>query len=132
MARPFKIRKLIIPHKEFSYRPSDNFDRSKEIIHLFSDEFEAIKLIDYENMNHLQASRVMGISRPTITRIYKSARNKIAECLIESKELNVGGGNYILDECWFRCGNCKSLFNIPSVAFKSECPVCNSFSSEKL
>jgi uncharacterized protein len=125
MVRPIKLRRLIIPHKEIIFTPEGNFTSGKEKVTLLSEEYEVIKLVDYEKMHHLQASKIMGISRPTLTRIYEKARNKIAECLVELKELRVEGGNSILGDNWFKCKECDTIFNIPADnKFDNKCPVC--------
>lgn len=126
MPRPVKIRKLIIPHKEIVFTPEETKTVREKII-LLSEEYEVIKLVDYEKMHHIQASKIMGISRPTLTRIYERARSKIAECLVELKELRVEGGNSILGDNWFKCKDCESFFNIPvNNHFQRICPLCNS------
>ena len=38
-------------------------------------------------MHHTEAARLMGISRPTFARIYESARRKIAQALVETREI---------------------------------------------
>lgn len=129
MARPVKQRELLIPHKNVSFVPEGDSNNSKEIVNLLSEEYEAIKLVDYENMNHFQAANILHVSRPTLTRIYERARKKIAECLIEMKTLKLEGGNSIYIENWFKCENCNSIFNIPdSKMFSNKCPVCLSSS----
>ena len=133
MPRPVKIRKLIVPQKEITFMPAGFTNEKGKNIILLTEEFEAIKLIDYENMNHLEASKILGISRPTLTRIYSKARRKIAECLIEQKELRVEGGNSILGENWFKCNSCESVFNLSGVGkASSNCPVCFSKSTGEL
>jgi uncharacterized protein len=125
MARPIKPRKLLIPHKNVTFVPDGENIGKNENITLLSEEYEVIKLIDYENMNHLQAAKVLHVSRPTLTRIYNRARKKIAESLVEIKTLRLEGGNSIFIENWFLCENCKSVFNIPdSKMFNNLCPVC--------
>ena len=127
MPRPIKIRRLIAPQRDISFSPAGFTKDNGKTITLLTEEYEAIKLIDYEEMNHLQASKILGISRPTLTRIYGKARKKIAECLAESKELKVEGGNSILGGNWYQCDLCESIFNFPGEEnTDSRCPVCNS------
>lgn len=125
MSRPLKIRNLITPHEEVIFRPEPGLRRNKEKVVLSSDEFEAIKLVDYENMHHAQAAKILGISRPTFSKMYEKVRNKIATSLVEKKELKIGKGYGIKNDKWFRCKNCSTLFNIP-VNFRGQkiCPVC--------
>jgi uncharacterized protein len=126
MARPIKPRKLLLPHKAISFIPEKKDGIPSESITLLSEEYEVIKLVDYENMNHLQAAKIMKVSRPTLTRIYKKARNKIAESLIEQKTLKLEGGNSYMVENWYKCDDCEAVFNIPeSFSFLQNCPVCS-------
>jgi uncharacterized protein len=125
MARPIKPRKLLIPHRNVSFVPEGDNLQKNLYITLFSEEYEVIKLVDYEKMNHLQAAELLHVSRPTLTRIYERARSKIAESLVELKTLKFEGGNSVYIENWFKCENCNSIFNIPdSKSFNKICPVC--------
>ena len=38
-------------------------------VNLLYEEYEAIRLSDYDHLNHQKASVMMGVSRPTFTRI---------------------------------------------------------------
>ena len=60
------------------------------------DEFETIRLLDREGFTQEQAAERMGVSRPTVTAIYESARQKLASALVEGRRLVIGGGNYRL------------------------------------
>jgi predicted DNA-binding protein (UPF0251 family) len=59
------------------------------------DEFEAIRLRDYEGLTQTEAAKKMGISQPTFQRLYESARKKIADALINGKAIRIEGGPYI-------------------------------------
>jgi predicted DNA-binding protein (UPF0251 family) len=125
MARPVKPRKILMPHKEVLFIPEKKNELSDEVVNILSEEYEVIKLVDYENMNHLQAAKIMKVSRQTLTRIYKRARKKIAESLIEQKTLKLEGGNSYLVENWYKCNECNTVFNIPdNILYKANCPVC--------
>lgn len=62
------------------------------------EEFEAIRLIDYEERSQAEAARSLLVSRPTCQRIYEHARRTLARALVEGRGLTVGGGNYALIE----------------------------------
>lgn len=52
-------------------------------------EFEAVRLIDFENIPQEQAAKKMEISQPTLSRILKSARKKISESIIKGKAIKI-------------------------------------------
>jgi predicted DNA-binding protein (UPF0251 family) len=56
--------------------------KSNEVI-LRLEEYEAIRLLDYQNLTQEQAAVHMDVSRPTLTRIYEEARNKVATAFVE-------------------------------------------------
>lgn len=56
------------------------------------DEFEVIKLIDYDHLNQENCASHLKVSRTTVQRIYASARQKLAFALIEKRTLEVKGG----------------------------------------
>lgn len=53
------------------------------------DEFEAIRLCDYEDKNQIQASEAMDVSRATIQRLLSSGRKKIVDALLNSKRISI-------------------------------------------
>lgn len=65
-------------------------DLEEIILHL--DEFEAIRLADYEQLYQEDAATRMSVSRQTFGRIVDSARRKIADALIHGKALKIEGG----------------------------------------
>jgi predicted DNA-binding protein (UPF0251 family) len=69
-------------------------DKSKETdgVCITIDEFEAVRLADLEEMKQEDAARIMGISRPTFSRIIASAHKKIADGLVNIKSLKIEGG----------------------------------------
>lgn len=56
-------------------------------VHL--DEFEAIRLIDIEGMNQIDAATEMEVSRATIQRLLRSGRKKIAIAILENCALEI-------------------------------------------
>lgn len=96
-------------------------------VEMFFEEYEALKLADYDMYPQAQAAREMGVSRPTFTRIYDSALKKIAKAFVENKEIIIEGGNVSFDDEWFRCKKCNNTFKMPSLGKKvTHCPVCTS------
>lgn len=58
------------------------------------EEYECIRLIDFESLTQEECAEQMNMVRTTITSIYAKARRKIADCLVNGKELRIEGGNY--------------------------------------
>ncbi len=62
------------------------------------DEYEAIRLMDLENLQQEQAAAQMGVARTTVQLIYNNARRKLADCLVNGKRLVIEGGDVALCE----------------------------------
>jgi predicted DNA-binding protein (UPF0251 family) len=56
---------------------------------LEKDEFEAVKLADYDGLAHEDAAKKMCVSRQTFGRIVKSARHKIAAAIFNGRALRI-------------------------------------------
>lgn len=127
--RPKLIRKvsnlpLVSGFKPYGGKESNStFDP----IFLHYEEYEAIRLCDFEMMNHHQASVIMQVSRPTLTRIYAKARYKIAEAFVKGVQIIIEGGKVYFDSEWFSCNSCGCYFNNPEKLIEiSMCPLCKS------
>lgn len=92
------------------------------------EEYEALRLIDYEKQNHEQAAVAMNVSRPTITRIYEDARQKLSTALVEGRSLLIEGGNVSIQGNHWYCEDCSHKFNTPITddSDGKPCPKCNS------
>jgi len=126
MPRRRRLRKVVAPPSFKGYKPFGCEKEQKGPVELLYEEYEAIKLADYDLMNHQEASKLMGISRATFARIYESARRKIAQAFVETKEIKTVYGNAVLDGIWFLCNHCHARFTIPSTVKESNCPMCKS------
>jgi len=82
------------------YKPYGISGRDRGSVELLFEEYEAIRLADYENLTQEEAARRMNISRPTFTRLYDKARKNIARAFIESKCIVISGGDYEIDNHW--------------------------------
>jgi predicted DNA-binding protein (UPF0251 family) len=82
--KPYGIARLVVSSVSLQY-----------------DEYETIRLLDYEGMNQDQAAKQMNVSRPTLTRIYEKARKTIAQALVEGKMIVIEGGNVQFEKQWF-------------------------------
>ncbi len=132
MARPRHLRKVVKPPSFSGYKPFGTHLKSLQSVELLYEEYEAIKLADYDCLDHLSASKLMGISRPTFARIYDSARKKIAEALVEVKVIKSVYGNAKLDGEWFSCLGCNARFTLPNKHTNQNCPLCKSQNTEQL
>jgi len=126
MPRRKRPRKVVSPPGFKGYRPYGNRHGRRDHVDLLYEEYEAIKLADYDLMNHLEAAKVMGVSRPTFARVYESARRKVAAALVETREIRSVFGNAKLDDSWNICNGCHARFTLPRVVADSRCPVCRS------
>jgi predicted DNA-binding protein (UPF0251 family) len=63
-----------------------------EGVYLALDEFEAVRLACFEELEQIEAAKLMKISRPTFSRILTSAQNKIADALVNIKAIRIEGG----------------------------------------
>jgi predicted DNA-binding protein (UPF0251 family) len=91
MPRPIRKRKICCLPKNSSFGPLKN--RTRRAIELTLDEFETIRLLDYEGFTQEKASEFMDVTRTTVTAIYDSARKKVAEALVMGFNLIIIDGN---------------------------------------
>ena len=89
MIRPFKQRHLTEKVKIVYFKPQGVPLRVLEEVVLELDEFEAIKLYVYDNLDQIDAACRMRISQPTFARILKRANKKIAEALVLGKAIRI-------------------------------------------
>lgn len=78
-----------------------------EPVSMSLEEYESIRLIDYENMDQAQCAVVMGVARSTVQRLYTDARRKLADCLVAGRMLHIGGGDYAICEHRANPENCS-------------------------
>ena len=129
-----KLRKVLNPPVIKGFKPygSDSGKQNPGLIYLLYEEYEAIRLSDYDMLNHHQASVMMGVSRPTFTRIYASALHKTAKAFVEGKQITIEGGKVYFDSDWYHCVKCACYFNNPEKEKPIEnCPLCNSQKVDK-
>jgi predicted DNA-binding protein (UPF0251 family) len=91
------IRKILNPPLIKGFKPYGSQSPTKDsvpVILLF-EEYESLRLCDYDHYNHHESSVMMGVSRPTFTRIYASALRKIAIAFVEGRQISIEGGKII-------------------------------------
>ena len=130
MPRPKQNRKISNPPLMQGFKPFGIPRRMLNSVTLLYDEYEAVRLLDYEGMNQDQAAVQMNVSRPTLTRIYEKARKTIAQALVEGNMIVIEGGNVQFDRAWYRCRRCYKL--IGGLENHVQCKDCNTFSDEEL
>lgn len=120
MARPRRCRRVCAEPEYSSFMPDGIF--CKESVILAVDEYEVIRLIDLEKLTHEQCAKRMDISRTTVTEIYESAREKIADSIVNGKRLVIEGGDYRLCDgsavhfCRKRCGRASGFTGTQAAA----------------
>ena len=117
MARPRRCRRVCAEPDYGSFRP-DGIPGGESVT-LTVDEYEVIRLIDLEKLTHEQCAKRMDISRTTVTEIYETAREKIADSIVNGRVLLIAGGDYRLCDgsavhfCRKRCGRSSGLAGEP-------------------
>ena len=126
MARPRNESKVQIPPRVKAFIPIGYYRHEKDIVTLKVEEYEVIRLLDYEGLTQEQASKIMKVSRPTLTRIYERARKIVATSLTEAVELRIEGGKGVFSSDWMECQSCSCRFNNPKNETVEACVFCGS------
>ena len=92
MARPTRSRRICKEPLCSVFYPVGNATELDVVLSL--DEFETIRLIDFDRLTHKECASSMDISRTTVTELYESARFKLSDALVNGKRLLIQGGNY--------------------------------------
>lgn len=105
MPRPCKKRRICAKPSCIYFGPRDGSSREERVVVMTLDEYECVRLIDYEGRTQEQCAEQMDVARTTIQAIYSSARRKMAECLVCGCMLHIDGGDFTL--CEKQGGCCK-------------------------
>ena len=129
MARPAKPRFVTSEPCVNFFKPRGIPLRELEEERLSVEELEALKLVDIEGLYQEEAAERMEVSRPTFQRVLKSARGKVARCLVEGKALGIEGGNYIVggEGRKLECLSCEHRWEETfggARACETACPEC--------
>ena len=130
MARPHKSRKISNPPKMKGFKPFGIPMCKIEPVIMKFEEYESIRLVNYDNLSQDQAAEQMNVSRPTFTRIYNRALQQIALSFVEGKAIVIEGGNYELDKDWYRCKKCYKL--IEGLENHLKCKDCTAYGESEL
>ncbi len=96
MVRPKKCRHITEYPKAVYFKPQGIPMYELTEAYLSLEGIEAIRLADYQGLNHEQAARLMNISRHTFGRILASAHRVMAETIIKGRALRIEGENAII------------------------------------
>jgi len=93
--RPGKYRIVKIDPKISQFSPRGKPGRPDEV-ELKIDEFEALRLADYQGLAQKEAAKSMRISQQTFSRILRKARSLIAKGITTGSAIRIQGGQYII------------------------------------
>lgn len=123
MARTKKMRLIERAPNFNGFTPFGVQSSSNEEVCLTFEEYESIKLCDYDLLKHEEAAQMMNISRSTFSRIYESSRRKIAKAFVDVCTIRIDGGSASLASDWLKCPNCNvSYLKISDT--DNVCPLC--------
>jgi len=94
MVRPRLCRRIRFNPEVTYFKPQGIPLKNLEEVNLEVDEFESVRLVDFEEIEQKIAGEKMNISQPTLSRILKSARKKISDAIIQGKAIKIHGGNF--------------------------------------
>ncbi len=127
MTRPCKFRTIHELPPMSVFKPRGIPMSELEEVRLGLDEFEAVRLADFEGLYQEAAAEKMGVSRQTFGNIIGSARHKIADAIVNSRALVIEGGPVAVVEREFLCQPCSHRWTVPFGISKPEtCPKCAS------
>jgi uncharacterized protein len=130
MSRPKCQRKIGAPPAMEGFKPFGISCNKPEKVTLLFEEYEAIRLTDYEGMNQEQSATQMQVSRPTFTRIYEQARKTIAKAFVEGKSITITGGDARFEKQWYRCRKCHKL--VEGIENHTRCDGCTCYNDDEL
>ena len=112
MARPRKHKRVCaVPSvNEFNLQKNKN---DKIVISV--DEYEVLRLVDYQGLTQQECAKQMQVARSTVTAIYDNARYKLFSSIINNKPLEISGGDFEA---------CKSVTHCCGECGKSKCRYC--------
>ncbi len=89
MSRNKLPRTIINTPKAVFYKPHGICLRNLEIVELNDDEFEAMKLHDFDQLSQIDSAQSMNVSQPTFGRIINTAYRKVSKALFEGKAIAI-------------------------------------------
>jgi len=125
MPRPCKERYISATPVTTVFQPN-GIEQSNSIIFLTEDEFEALRLADLLGYKQGESAIAMNISRQTFGRILEHAHTKVADALVNGKQIEIGGGKVVhTRRRQIHCAKCQRRWEVPQREVKSfHCPHC--------
>jgi len=93
MVRPHRLRVIKDMPTCNYFKPQGIGLKELKVIVLSLDEYETLRLKDYENLSEIIAAKKMEISQPTFNRLYVKAKQKLVKSIIEGLAIKIEGGN---------------------------------------
>lgn len=125
MPRPRRFRRISQDPQIRCFKPEKEDMDNLNPVELNIDEFEALRLRDYLDVQQKKSAESMGISQPTFHRTLVSARKKISQALIEGKRIIIVGEDYSTDNYSYTCKKCGFKWFSPEKE-RDKCPDCQS------
>ena len=94
MVRPRRCRRISFQPDVTYFKPAGVPLRNLNEIIVNFDEAEAVRLVDLEEQDQKQVAKKMQISQPTLSRLLKSGRKKLADAIIKGKAIKIHGGTF--------------------------------------
>jgi len=94
MPRPRRFRRVGFEPGVTYFKPRGIRIPDLEESVLTVDEFEAVRLKDFEGLDQEEAAKKMNISQPTFHRLVLAARKRIADAIVNGKAIKIQGGNF--------------------------------------
>jgi predicted DNA-binding protein (UPF0251 family) len=127
MPRPLKSRTVNGYPAATIFKPAGIPKFELEDVVLTLDEFEALRLADFQGLYQDDAAASMNVSRQTFGNILTLAHRKIADVLVNGKALRIEGGPVDMNDRVFECGSCARRWTIPCGGdHMAACPKCGS------
>jgi len=125
MPRPKKCRRIgFIPQNE-CFAPCGLEEGGRGEVVLVIEEMEAIRLADLERLDQNACAEKMGISRGTFQRIIGSARQKVADALVNARLIRIDSSLLVEDERTLICRGCgQTLQGSCAGLMDQECIAC--------
>jgi uncharacterized protein len=94
MPRPRRLRRIFFQPGVTYFKPRGIPMRHLDEVVLSFDELEAIRLIDFQELDQKQVAKKMDISQSTLSRLLKQGRKRLSDAIINGKAIKIQGGDF--------------------------------------